>query len=67
MDEEQGLHLVPDLKENHNEAEEVMEMEEIKAALLQNGIYLDDDEKLKDLTDEEAEGELVGKEDGVHI
>lgn len=42
--------------------EEIMDMEQIKASLLENGIDMDGDDILNELTDEELENELMIKD-----
>ncbi|KAJ4910877.1 hypothetical protein Rs2_05498 [Raphanus sativus] len=47
--------------------EELMDMEAIKASLLENGIDMDGDDILNELTDEEAEKELMGRVEGLQV
>ncbi|KAG2271554.1 hypothetical protein Bca52824_066109 [Brassica carinata] len=65
-DAEQGLVTVQGLVEGQGELddEDVMDMDEIKAHLLENGIDMDAEDFLENLSEEEVEKVLKGNEEG---
>ncbi|KAF3535244.1 hypothetical protein F2Q69_00021195 [Brassica cretica] len=65
-DAEQGLLTVQGFLEDQGELddEDVMEMDEIKAHLLENGIDMDAEDFLENLSEEEAEEVIKGHEEG---
>lgn len=65
----QDLPLVQQATEQHVEdgEDETMDMEAIKASLLENGIDMDGDDILTELTDEEAEKELLGGDESLQV
>ncbi|WZZ07786.1 hypothetical protein YC2023_093707 [Brassica napus] len=65
-DAEQGLVTVQGLVEGQGELddEDVMDMDEIKAHLLENGIDMDAEDFLENLSEEEVEEVLKGNEEG---
>ncbi|KAG2282233.1 hypothetical protein Bca52824_053453 [Brassica carinata] len=66
VEEKQGLVTVQGLLEDQGELddEDVMEMDEIKAHLLENGIDMDAEDFLENLSEEEAEEVIKGHEEG---
>ena len=65
-DAEQGLVTVQGMLEDQGDLanEDVMEMDEIKAHLLENGIDMDAEDVLETISEEEAEEVIKGQEEG---